>query len=564
MSLLNPTGLWMLAAAIPVLVAYFLKAPPRPQRISALFLWPRAAGPRHSASKLRRWQRERSLLFELLLVCLAAVSISEPQCGDQTGKHLILIVDGSYSMQATGANGEPAYERARSEAERLMASEQPTAVTLWESGAQPRLLIPARSSTKEAGSALRAWRPSRAPHDLAESIRRVSLNHSLGDSYVVLTDGPVAAEQLPALSIEVKSVGWPSPNLALVGAARTATGVAVSVANLSPSAQSVAVVAGWSGSNLNKTVRLEPGATALVRFETPTDVWVQVRLPPDSLEIDNLVSVAPALTERVRVQLVPGVDAAAAEAFVQAAAASGLVSTGGDVVLRLGPPGSDAEVQLGTQGPIKRWHRPFFMNRSHPLLEEVWLDAAIWAAGENITGRPLIVADNVTLLSQSDNGQLHLNLAVSQSTLRKSEAWPILVSNLVRFVLSQRAGFRVRQAALGSEVEFQGEGGQYAVRSPTGTVVEAQAGRVEVDAVGQWQLLHQGNIIDRLEVGTLSAVESNLGSRGPYSLSRQGTVGPAATTTRPFAWALLAALLVLLVVHFWLHPEVGALRGLSR
>ncbi len=561
MSFANPAGLWMLAAALPVLVAYFLKAPPRRQLVSALFLWAQDEAPRQSASMLHRWQRERSLFFELLLVCLAAASLSEPKCKNHTVRHLVLIVDGSYSMQASDATAEPVYERARREAERVMGVERATSVTLWESGVQPRLLAPAHSSAAEIQTALRAWRPSRAPHDLPESVRRVSLNHSYSDTYVVFTDGPVDAEKLPALQLQVKGFGLPLPNVALVGAARTASGVAVSVANLSASRQSVVVAATWDAQTVDKTVVLEAGATAAVRFETPASVPVQVRLPSDSLDIDNQVTVAPVLTERVRVQFVPGVDAAAAEAFSQAAAASGMVSAAGDILLRVGPPGADAEVQLGTVGPVKRWRGPFFSNRSHPLLDEVWLDATIWAGGESVTGRPLIVADNVTLLSEGDRGQVRLNLALPQSTLRKSEAWPILVSNIIRFVVSQRPGFRVRQAALGSEVEFQGEGGQFTVRSPTGVVIQTEVGRLEVDAVGSWQLMHQGNTIDGLQVAALSAAESNLSARGPYELSRAAASTAAPTENKPWTWVLLAALLAVLVIHFWLHPQASTLRG---
>ena len=114
-----PWGLLALGALVPLAAAYFLRRRQKPVTVSALFLWrtprPRAeAGPR-----FERFTREASLLLEVLAVVAAALFLADVRFSDDTrARHVVLVVDGSLSLSARGADGVTVLERVRREAAR--------------------------------------------------------------------------------------------------------------------------------------------------------------------------------------------------------------------------------------------------------------------------------------------------------------------------------------------------------------------------------------------------------------------------------------------------------------
>jgi len=116
---------------------------------------------------------------------------------------------------------------------------------------------------------------------------------------------------------------------------------------------------------------------------------------------------------------------------------------------------------------------PFVMDRSHPLLEGLSLEGVIWSASkvkpppekpaettanpetpreatkppeETMPGRPVILAGNTPLITYNKkvNGQhrIYMELAPEQSTLQDSVSWPILISNVLSWRLSENPGPR--------------------------------------------------------------------------------------------------------------------------
>src|SRR5439155_21999783 len=103
MSLGFPLGLLGLLAIAPLLVAYFLRRKQPPRVVSALFLWRTPDQRAQAGPRFQRFSRESSLLLEGLAVIAAAAFLSDAHCGGgATKKHLVVVVDGSLSMQAKG------------------------------------------------------------------------------------------------------------------------------------------------------------------------------------------------------------------------------------------------------------------------------------------------------------------------------------------------------------------------------------------------------------------------------------------------------------------------------
>jgi hypothetical protein len=70
---------------------------------------------------------------------------------------------------------------------------------------------------------------------------------------------------------------------------------------------------------------------------------------------------------------------------------------------------------------------------------------------------------------------------------------------------------------------------------------------------GTWKLLADGAVVDRLEVLALDASESDLRTRGSWSVDAPKTSALATlASSRPRAWGFIAAALALLLVDFWL------------
>ena len=129
---------------------------------------------------------------------------------------------------------------------------------------------------------------------------------------------------------------------------------------------------------------------------------------------------------------------------------------------------------------------PFVMDRSHPLLEGLSLEGVIWSASkvkpplekpgetttntknpqvaaqpseENMPGRPVILAGNIPLVTYNKkmNGQhrIYMELAPEQSTLPDSVSWPILISNVLSWRMSENPGPRRLNIPMGTEATIK-------------------------------------------------------------------------------------------------------------
>lgn len=564
MTLGAPLGLLALLALAPVVAAYFLRRKQPPRTVSALFLWRSPDQRAEAGPKFQRFSREASLLLEALAIVAGALFLADAKCGASKAQtHVVVIVDGSLSMGAL-SQGASAAERVRTEVAKLARDEDATALTIVETGLKPRLLAGPQLEVARALSALEAWVPSQPSHDVTPAFTLArELSTQPKQRLFFFTDGPPGPAPLPA-EVQGRSVGQRLPNVAFLSAQRRDEGgvatVTVRVASFADDERTLRVrFTAANGPPRDETVRLAPGATAVVRVGLPGAGAIDVALPDDALVGDGTLHLEPSPVTTLRVALLEGLDGASQAAVQRALSILENVSFDAPGELTVGPPASQASVRLGTSGELKSFVGPFFAQKSSPLLDDVQLGGVVWTAGATSPpGEPLLSAGPVVLASEGDDGVVHLNLDLSRSNVQRSVAWPVLWSNLARRARAQTEGFPRKLVHVGEEVAVVTTAGKrWVLEGPKGEARPVLGvGALAVPALsppGSWRLMADGVEVDRLEVLALDAAESDLRTRGAWSVEAPRTMALATlASARPRAWGLVAAALALLLIDFWL------------
>jgi hypothetical protein len=563
-----PLGLLALLAAAPIVTAYFLRRRQPPRVVSALFLWRTPDQRAQAGPRFQRFSREASLLLELLAVIAGAAFLADVHFGGPVNKkHLVAVVDGSLSMQAR-TQGKTAADRARDKLAALVTAEGAGQLTLVETGLKPTVLAGPQAEVTRALSALEAWVPSQPAHELAPALSlAVELAGGKGNRATFFTDGPVPEGTAVPPEVEIVSVGVATDNVALLSAQRTdvegRARVTVRVGNFSASAKTVPLKVG----SKTQPVELAAGGTSVLQLTLPAEGPLEVSLPDDALSVDGHVTLLPSPPPQTKVVLLEGLDPQASHALTRAMSVVPGVTVLNAMdadAMTIGPASAaNASLTLGAEEPLKSFLGPFFAQKGHPVLEDVQLSGAVWTAGPNPPGRPLMTAGEVVLVSEEDDGRLHLNLELSRSNVQRTVAWPVLVSNLVRRARVQQPGLPRKQLMLGEDIPVTtAPGARYVLRGPNGAERPVLGvGPVTLPAAslpGHWTLLREGKEIDALEVLPLDPRESDLRTRGPYAVKAAVTEGLASLALqRPRSFWPLAALLLLLLVDFWLTARQG-------
>jgi len=559
-----PLGLLALVAVPAVVAAYFLRRKQPPRLVSALFLWRTPNQRAEAGPRFERFSREASLALETLALIAAALFLADARCGEAASRtHVLVVVDGSLSMLAT-TGGRTAADAARDAVAALVRDEGASVVTVIESGPRPRLLAGPQLDVARATAALEAWRPAQPAHDPTPALALAKELSTVPKQRVhFITDGPVGELALPP-EVQGRSVGARLENVAFLSAQRRdEAGVAtvtVRVAGFMDAPRSVPVRFSAQGlPEQAQQVALTPGATALVRVGMKTAGLIEVTLPDDALVEDGRLRLQPSPPPTLEVSMVPTLDPSAQTTISRALLVMGEVTfVEKDAHLSIGPPSSVARVRVGATGPLQSFVGPFFAQKTHPLLDDVQLGGVVWTAGVNPPGQPLLSAGGVVLMSEADDGVVHLNLEVSRSNVQRSVAWPVLWGNVVRRARASREGFPRRLVHVGEDVPVvTSPGASWALEGPEGAsrpVLGVGALTVPpLSPPGAWHLRRDGKRVDTLEVLALDAHESDLTTRGAWSVDAAKTDALATLSgDRPRAWAWAALVLALMLADFWL------------
>jgi hypothetical protein len=573
MTLGAPLGLFALAAIPALVAAYLLRRRQPPRVVSALFLWRTPDLRAEAGPRFQRFSRELSLALEILAVVFAALFLADARCGEAARwTHVVVVVDGSLSMAAE-VDGKTAAERVKEAVAKLAHDEGAGVLTLVESGVRPRLLAGPQLETSRALAALEAWRPAQPAHDLSSAVVMARELSGMGDKRIFLfTDGPLPPSVALPPQVEGRSVGKAADNTALLAAQRHDEGgvarITVRVGHFGMTRATVEVrFEAPDDAPVRQVVELPPGGAAVLRVDLKTSQPVKVSLPDDALPVDGQVTLLPSPLAEVPVSFFEGLDAAALAAVRRFFAVAPGVTVAEPALLTIGPPGSQARITLGARGATTSFIGPFFAQKAHPLLDDVVLGGAVWTAGENPPGRVLLSAGAVVLMSEEDNGTVHLNLDVAKSNVQRTVAWPVLWANLVRQARLGKPGFPRRHLMLGEEVPVvTTPGSTWLLRSPAG---EERAvlgvGALTLPALpapGRWELFKDGAPFDRLEVLPLDPRESDLRDRGPWEVHAPPESGLASRATKtPRAFWPVLVLLALVLLDFWVTARVPLSAG---
>jgi hypothetical protein len=471
---------WMLLGLIglPALAGiYWLRSRAKPKTVSSLFLWADQRQPRQGGRIFQKLQTPLTFFLEMIaLACLALAAASPVFIRSQQARPLVIVLDDSYSMQAVSGK-DSARQRGLDRIQRELRRRNYVARVIL-AGQRPNVLGIILRTPDQLEEVAREWTCQSPVANLESAIALASEIGGTNSLILVVSDHEPAFE-LPAQHVRWWSVGQSASNIAITAASRdahlTATGdvadrVLIELSNLgNQSATTQLVISqGTDTPASSRQIDLPAGGVSRMVLTVPEASPLMATLPADALDFDNRALLLSPRRPPLRVQVdIPDAEpfASLRASVIRALNATGLasaVSTRPELIITNRSIGETAinahrlEILTG-EDPVS-FEGPFVVNRTHPLLEGVLLDALIWTVAGNRTpdGTPLILAGNRVLVAENETptGKLVLQMALEPelSTLTESLDWPIFMTNLVRWCQSSRPGPKEVNVRLGQPV----------------------------------------------------------------------------------------------------------------
>jgi hypothetical protein len=172
MRFLNPIGFFLLGLIPVLLLIHSLKPKPKTVEVTALFLWKGALKEMGGGSRIRNLTKNLPLLFQILIILLAALVLAEPVWTKSVKikGDAILVLDNTASMQ-TGTKQGTRLEMAKKEAfkiiEELSAAGR---MLIIEAARQPKILVPFSRDRKHLRRAIEGLQPLHVAGDLEGAV----------------------------------------------------------------------------------------------------------------------------------------------------------------------------------------------------------------------------------------------------------------------------------------------------------------------------------------------------------------------------------------------------------
>jgi len=219
---LNMAGLWLALIIPPIIALYLLKPRYQEKLVSSTWLWEQAVRDIEASSPWQRLRRNLLLLLQLLAALLLILTVMRPSLNlpGTSGRHLIVLLDCSASMQATDVrpNRLTAAQREITELiDSLNSNENMTLIAMTE---QPQVLA---SATSDKIQLRQAVVQATASYGQAVLEPAISLAAALSERdpqarLIIFSDGrTVPLEHTSGLSCPVsfKAIGKSDDNLAI-------------------------------------------------------------------------------------------------------------------------------------------------------------------------------------------------------------------------------------------------------------------------------------------------------------------------------------------------------------
>ncbi len=222
---LNPAGLWLLSALVPLVVLYILKIKRDRLKIPSVWLWSAAQRDLLAKSPFRRLVPQIPLFLQLAALILLALALARPATRGRSiiGDHVALIVDTSASMSAVDDTGRPRIDNAKQAAASVIDALAPGSdAMIVDAGRDARIASPLERDRRRLKAALDLVHAGDVEGHLGDAVAlAVDRLRQLGGSsrLLIFTDGALAdrdALRSVSLPFEVVRVGTPIDNAAIV------------------------------------------------------------------------------------------------------------------------------------------------------------------------------------------------------------------------------------------------------------------------------------------------------------------------------------------------------------
>ena len=193
MQFLHPE-MFMLLGLIPVIILlHLLKPKPKQVEVTNLYLWQELFKERSHNVTFRQLKKNLPLLFQILIVILAALALARPVWLYFIQKHgdMILIIDTSASMKTKGESGTR-FDVAREKAYELIEEHgNHQEILIVEAGREPVIASGFVEETAQAKALVKALKPSDAPGHLEKAIYLALsfVDPTSNDIIYLITDG---------------------------------------------------------------------------------------------------------------------------------------------------------------------------------------------------------------------------------------------------------------------------------------------------------------------------------------------------------------------------------------
>ena len=586
MSLLAPAALGLVSLAIPLVVLYMLRSRRRRIEVPSVKLW---EAEEQNVSAALPWQRltiTAALLLQLLALAVFAFLLARPFFREETllGPHTVMVIDTSGSMAMAGR-----LDAAKDRAAALAAdASEAQLVSVVEAGPRPQVLVAFSRDPEAVRTAVESLEVGGGTEDLAGALRlaRGLTSPDRPTTVLLLTDGgfenvldePVADAthvRFDAIDDNVAITAF-GTGVAGEGGAR----VFVEVASFSNRPESVVVELTVDGLRI-ATIGVELDAGASAREIIPVDAGpgqaVEVRLLDhvDANPVDDtsalILSGGTDLSATVLGEGSPFLDAllASVEGIRPAVgeAPDIVVFDGGDASIierpawviapETPPPGLVIEGRL--DNPVVTFQRP-----SEPILDGLdFSDLAIGEAQIPIGAGwlTLVGAGDVPLIMLGEvNGHrvVYFTFDLVRSNMPVQVTFPILGARILDWLGGSRVA-TVATAAAGTPLPLATPpGGEARIQLPNGatrTIGSDVLAFTDTTAPGVYSVDYLNNAGE--PAGSAIAARQFVSNESAGSSRPIITSGQSATTTqegtllREWAPIILAALLAIVLIEWW-------------
>ena len=612
-----PAMAWLAAAAVPLVILYFLKLR-RPRRtVPSLALWQSVLEDQRVNSPFQKFKRNLLLLLQLLLLACLVFAAMRPflSSGGFGGQSVPIVVDVSASMGAVDADGVSTLDRVKAELRDVVdALPGSTRLAIVAAGTRAARLTDFTSDRPRLLAAIEKLQAEPVETNLTPALRLAEgLNRSAtieelrlysdGNLLPDADDGggapPVATVPFD-LPFQVDYRRVDTPELTNVGIVEAAAArgsdeswdlfVRVGASTAAAGRADLEVLRDGAV-EVTESVTVEAGETRRLAFRLPAGQVsdVEVRLKPrdrDALASDNAAYLTLPETRRLTVNV--DTDLAAFGYAIAGVPDARPVDAGGDLRISGTAPDTDAAAPLelivgSTPADIREAIRQVDghsdvvdWQRADPLLRHVQLsDVQFLSHPEYADGfarRDLedrgyrVIAENADgplILRAERNGGLRYVLLFDpdESTLPFRVGFPVLVANAADLA-RQRAELsdvRGRTAGVLEPVRV-GRPGDYEIVFPDGRGERVTAGEdglirgVTAPQTGRYVVRRDGEDVTTVGVSLLSPTETTLAGVDEINFSDVSVTASAADVTEDRAiWRWLAWAALALLLLEWAY-----------